>query len=150
MDYYGASFIAFILAIAELYTFCYFYGVNRLCKDIEFMLGFYPNIYWRVCWKFVTPGLMTVIMIYTLANLEPLKDGGHDYPPMAYIIGRCISSLGLLPLPIFAIYAICSQKEKTLWKVTELTVQLYERSKNLYFIYRKQRQLSDQQRNGVR
>jgi solute carrier family 6 (neurotransmitter transporter, glycine) member 5/9 len=117
VDYYGASFIAFILAIAELYTFCYIYGVDRLCKDIEFMLGFYPNMYWRVCWKYLTPGLMTAIMVYTLFNLEPLKDGDRDYPAVAYIIGRFISSLGLLPLPIFAIYAIYKQKEESLWMV---------------------------------
>lgn len=60
---------------------------------------------------------MTVILVYTLSNLEPLKDGDADYPPLAYFIGRCLSSLGLLPLPIFAIYAICSQKEESLWKV---------------------------------
>lgn len=81
------------------------------------MLGFYPNLYWRICWKYLTPGLMTAIMVYTLFNLEPLKDGDNDYPAVAYIIGRFISSLGLLPLPIFAIYAICKQKEDSLWMV---------------------------------
>lgn len=110
VDYYGASFIAFILAIGELYAFCYIYGVDRLCKDIEFMLGFYPNLYWRLCWKYITPGLMTAILIYTLFNLEPLKDGDHDYPPIAYFIGRCIAALGLLQLPLFAFYSIWKQE----------------------------------------
>lgn len=117
VDFYGASFIAFILAIAELYAFCYIYGVDRLCKDIEFMLGFYPNLYWRMCWKYITPGLMTVIMIYSLLTMETLKDGDHDYPPIAIFIGRCISTLGLIQLPLFAIIAIYKQKEETLWKV---------------------------------
>lgn len=120
VDYYGASFIAFILAIAELYTFCYIYGVNRLCKDIEFMLGFRPNFYWRFCWWFVTPALMTVILFYSLWNLEPLKNGSNDYPPVAHIVGYCISGLGLIQLPIFAIYAICKQNENSLWKVNEI------------------------------
>lgn len=81
------------------------------------MLGFRPNFYWRFCWKFITPGLMTVILIYTLINLEPLKDGDRDYPPVAHIIGMCISALGLVQLPAFAIYAICTQKKDTLWEV---------------------------------
>lgn len=117
VDYYGASFIAFILAIAELYTFCYIYGVDRLCTDIEFMLGFYPNIYWRLCWKYITPGLMTTILIYTLFNFEPLKDGDQDYPEIAYFIGRCITSLGLIQLPLFAIYAVFTQRKGTLIEV---------------------------------
>lgn len=117
VDYYGASFIAFILAIAELYTFCYIYGVDRICSDIEFMLGFYPNLYWRLCWKYITPSLMTIILVYTLLNLEPLKDGDQDYPETAYFVGRCITSLGLIQLPLFALYAIFTQRENTLIEV---------------------------------
>lgn len=56
---------------------------------------------------------MTVILVYTLLNLQTLKDGDNDYPPIATFIGRCISALGLMQLPIFAIYAICKQKEDT-------------------------------------
>lgn len=81
------------------------------------MLGFRPNIYWRICWKYVTPGLMTVILVYTLLNLEPLKDGDHDYPPIAYVIGWCITGLGLIQLPAFAIYAIWKQEEETFLEV---------------------------------
>lgn len=120
VDYYGASFIAFVLAIAELYTICYIYGVDRFCKDIEFMLGFRPSIFWRVCWKFVTPGLMSVILGYTLFTLEPLKDGDRNYPQVAYVIGWCISALGLIQLPIFAIYAIYKQKGVTMMEVRKL------------------------------
>lgn len=86
------------------------------------MLGFRPNWYWRICWKFVTPGLMTVILVYTLLNLEPLKDGDRDYPPIAYAIGIGISCLGLIQLPVFAIYAICVQKEKTLLEVSSACI----------------------------
>jgi hypothetical protein len=60
---------------------------------------------------------MTVILFYTLINLKPLKDGDRDYPPTAHIIGMCISALGLIQLPAFAIYAICTQKKDTLWEV---------------------------------
>lgn len=128
VDHYGASFTAFILAIGELYAFCYIYGVDRLCRDIEFMLGFRPNFYWRICWKFLTPGLMTAILVYSLVNLkllmavdEDLKKGivGVPYPAIAHIIGYCITCLGLLPLPLFAIYAIRKQNESTLLKVSE-------------------------------
>lgn len=51
VDYFGASFIVFILAIGELIAFGWIYGVDRLCADCEFMLGFRPSLYWRICWK---------------------------------------------------------------------------------------------------
>lgn len=60
---------------------------------------------------------MTVILIFSLTTLEPLKDNDKSYPEIAYFIGRCITCLGLLQLPIFAIYAICKQKDDTLIEV---------------------------------
>ena len=63
---------------------------------------------------------MTVILVYTLITLEPLKDGDREYPMIAHVIGMCITALGLVQLPAFAIYAICTQKEDTLWKVNKV------------------------------
>jgi hypothetical protein len=34
VDHYGASFVVVVLAFAELATFSFIYGVDRLCKDI--------------------------------------------------------------------------------------------------------------------
>lgn len=84
MDHFGASFIALVLAIAELIAIGWIYGVDRLCKDVEFMLGHRPNLYWRLCWRWVTPLLMTAILIYNLVTLQPLTYQGYVYPTIAY------------------------------------------------------------------
>ncbi|XP_052900292.1 sodium-dependent nutrient amino acid transporter 1-like [Anopheles moucheti] len=114
VDYYGASSIALVLAIAELIAIGWVYGVDRLCKDTEFMLGHRPNIYWRLCWRWITPLLMFVILIYNLITLEPLMYKQYVYPTIAYDIGWCIFAFGLLQLPIWAAYAIYKQSGKTL------------------------------------
>ncbi|XP_053689270.1 sodium-dependent nutrient amino acid transporter 1 isoform X2 [Sabethes cyaneus] len=114
VDHFGASFIALVLAIAELFAIGWIYGVDRFCKDVEFMLGTRPNIYWRLCWRWITPALMTAILIYNLATLEPLTYQGYIYPSIAYDLGWCIAALGLLQLPIWAIYSIVKQDGKTL------------------------------------
>lgn len=81
--------------------------------------------YWRICWKYITPGLMTAILLYSLLNQEQLKDGDHDYPPIAHVVGYLISCLGLAQLPIFAVYAICKQKdESSIWMVTQLQLPI--------------------------
>jgi solute carrier family 6 (neurotransmitter transporter, glycine) member 5/9 len=54
MDFYGASFIAFMLAIAELVTIAWIYGVDRLCKDIEFMLNIKTGYYFSKISKLMT------------------------------------------------------------------------------------------------
>ena len=35
-------------------------GLQRFCEDIEMMIGFQPSKFWRVCWAFVTPTILTV------------------------------------------------------------------------------------------
>lgn len=60
---------------------------------------------------------MSIILAYALWTLEPLKDGDRDYPQIAYVIGWCISGLGLIQLPIFAIYAICKEDGANLLEV---------------------------------
>lgn len=84
VDFFGASLIAFVLAIAELVTIGWIYGVNRLCRDVEFMLGRRTGLYWRICWGVVTPMLMIAILIYTIVTYEPLTYKGTAYPNAAY------------------------------------------------------------------
>ena len=119
VDFYGATFIAFILAIFELCAFSYIYGVNRICEDVKLMLGFYPGWLWRICWKFVTPGFMTIILIYIFVFFELPKDGDYPFPKAAHLAGWCLSSLALLQVPIFAVYKIYTMNEYTLWEVSK-------------------------------
>lgn len=36
----------------------------RFNKDIEFMIGHKPNIFWQVTWRFISPLIMIVILIF--------------------------------------------------------------------------------------
>lgn len=85
VDYFGASMIALILGIAELYVLGWIYGVNRLCKDAEFMLkGRKVGLYWRWCWAVVTPLIMTLILVYFLVTYEVLTYNNAIFPTWAY------------------------------------------------------------------
>ena len=37
-----------------------FAGMSRFCEDIVMMIGFQPNIFFRACWKVITPLIVTV------------------------------------------------------------------------------------------
>lgn len=83
VDFYGASFIAFFLAIAELLAVAWIYGAKRFCQDIDFMLGIKTGVLWRLCWCVVTPVLMSCILLYTIITLKPLTYNGKAYPTWA-------------------------------------------------------------------
>ncbi|XP_055372891.1 sodium-dependent nutrient amino acid transporter 1 [Condylostylus longicornis] len=116
LDFYGASFVAFVLAIAELIAVGWIYGVKRLCKDIEFMLDKKTGIYWRICWSLITPGLMIAILLYTIIDMSPLKYGDYIYPDSLYTFGWCLSAFGILQLPLWGIYAMTKQKNISIWR----------------------------------
>jgi solute carrier family 6 amino acid transporter-like protein 5/7/9/14 len=79
LDFYGASFVALILAIIELVTVSWIYGIDRFCNDIEFMLKRKTGLYWRLCWKFITPFIMISIFLYFVWTWKPLTYGDVEY-----------------------------------------------------------------------
>lgn len=117
VDYYGATFIAFNLVVFELGTFCWIYGVDRICKDIQFMLGRNMGLYWKICWKYLTPGLSAFLVGYYYYDFENQRKnnlGGKEYPAGAYALGWTLATAGLIQLPAIAIYNICTNKAPTL------------------------------------
>ncbi|KAH8260943.1 hypothetical protein KR044_000903 [Drosophila immigrans] len=140
VDFYGVSFTALILAIGELVAVAWLYGkslailshislldrdasqltgVRRFCADIKYMMGIETGWYWRLCWAFVTPGLMTAVLLYMLVDMSALTYKGVAYPQLAHVFGCCLSALGLLQLPGWALYAVYKRRKQTansLWQ----------------------------------
>lgn len=113
LDFYAASFVALVLAIVELITVSWIYGVDRFCDDIEFMLKKKTGLYWRICWGIITPASMFAIFFYFVITWTPLTYQGRDFPTVMTGIGWCISSFCLLQVPLWMIVAISKQKQKT-------------------------------------
>ncbi|XP_063709992.1 sodium-dependent nutrient amino acid transporter 1-like isoform X2 [Culicoides brevitarsis] len=112
VDYHGASFVVFFLAIVELIAFCWIYGVKRLCDDVYFMLGYRPNFIWRMCWQFITPIVMIAIFIYSIYSLKPVTYHGYVYKDSHYAIGWCLTALGLVQIPLWATVSFLKKDRK--------------------------------------
>ncbi|XP_062135478.1 sodium-dependent nutrient amino acid transporter 1 [Drosophila sulfurigaster albostrigata] len=109
LDFFGATFVALVLAIFELLAIGWVYGVKRVCRDVEFMLGIKTSKYYRICWGFITPLLMITILVYMLARYEPLKYKDYTYLPGVYVFGWCLSAFGVGQVLFWAISAVRSQ-----------------------------------------
>uniref|UniRef100_A0A1B0G7U7 Sodium-dependent nutrient amino acid transporter 1 n=1 Tax=Glossina morsitans morsitans TaxID=37546 RepID=A0A1B0G7U7_GLOMM len=106
VDYYGVAMMSLFLGICELYVMGWVYGVNRLCKDVEFMIGRKVGLYWRMCWSVITPIIMTVILIYFLSTYAPLTYNNKTYSNGMYVFGWIITSIGVLQIPIWLFVAV--------------------------------------------
>ncbi|XP_058054984.1 sodium-dependent nutrient amino acid transporter 1-like [Anopheles bellator] len=110
MDYYGATFATLTLAVFELLTFAWIYGVNRVCKDIEFMLGIRTGLFWRVCWGIVTPIMVILILLVSIAKYK-----ARDVPDGYTALGWCLYAFAVLQLPGWALYAMLKRRGPTWW-----------------------------------
>lgn len=81
-------------------------GLQRFCEDIEMMIGFQPNRFWRICWAFVTPTILTVRPPYTdetkRVYITIPADISDTHPkPLHAHIHQCHNCWIVLPLTLF-------------------------------------------------
>ncbi|XP_073811812.1 uncharacterized protein [Musca autumnalis] len=125
IDFYAVTLVAIVLGIFELIAASWIYGVKNICRDIKFMLKIKTSIYYRICWGIVTPVFMTAVLIYMLAEYEPLKYNDVLYPEGLYALGWCISAVGIGQLFLWGFYTAytgpqytCRQRFKAAFQPT--------------------------------
>ncbi|XP_077605565.1 sodium-dependent neutral amino acid transporter B(0)AT1 [Crocuta crocuta] len=121
LDSYAGSIPLLIIAFCEMFAVVYVYGVDRFNRDIEFMIGHKPNIFWQVTWRVVSPLLMLVIflfffvvkvneeLIYSVwdpAYEEFPKSQKVAYPGWVYAVVVIVAGVPCLVIPGFAIYKL--------------------------------------------
>ncbi|KAH8292710.1 hypothetical protein KR018_004084, partial [Drosophila ironensis] len=121
VDFYGGTYVVFVLAIFELAGIVWVYGeycqqvsaklnyrnfgiagLQNFCDDIEFMCNRRVSLYWRMCWSFFTPVMMIVIFIYSMATIEPIQYSELYFPEAAN--GECASVLTFSVYLMFLTY----------------------------------------------
>lgn len=110
LDRYAAGYSILIAVLFETIAVSWIYGTNRFCDDIRDMIGFYPGIYWRVCWKFIAPIFLLFIIVYGLWGHEPLKYDNYIYPDWANYLGWGICGSSIVMIPLVALIKFCTTR----------------------------------------
>uniref|UniRef100_A0A914XN38 Transporter n=1 Tax=Plectus sambesii TaxID=2011161 RepID=A0A914XN38_9BILA len=106
LDNYGVSYALLILGLIEVTVVAWLYGGQRLFNNVHSMLGRRPSIIWKYIWMYVTPSLLIFAITLQIIDLKPIQYGSQIFPPYASKIGWCLTSISLLPIPIYAIYKL--------------------------------------------
>nr|XP_021153489.1 sodium-dependent neutral amino acid transporter B(0)AT1 isoform X2 [Columba livia] len=127
-DTFSGSIPLLIIAFFEMFSVVYIYGIGRFNKDIEFMIGHKPNIFWQITWRVISPLIMLVIFFFyfvVTVNKELLysvwnpsyeefpKTEKVKYPGWVYAVIVILAGVPSLAIPVFAIYKVirnCCQK----------------------------------------
>lgn len=110
MDNYVAGYPVLVCATLEIIGLGWIYGTKRLKRDIKLMLGFYPGIYWIICFVFLTPIFTAFgVVISMYANIEVVLNDYH-YPQWAHAIGWTFVVVVLAPFFIVFIQTAIEAK----------------------------------------
>ncbi|KJH47542.1 Sodium:neurotransmitter symporter family protein [Dictyocaulus viviparus] len=111
IDEYGVSLSLLFIVTCEMVAVCWFYGIDRFTNDIKTMLGFYPGIYWRVCWM-MCPVFISVIFFMTIwqVSFSPMQLSGYTFPKWSVRLGWFFRLLSVTSVPLYAIYVLSSAR----------------------------------------
>lgn len=104
LDSFSAGTSILFGVLIEAIGVSWFYGVDRFSEDIERMMGFKPGLYWRLCWKFVSPAFLLFVVVASIVKMETLTYDDYTFPPWASLIGWGITMSSMLFVPAYAIY----------------------------------------------
>lgn len=110
MDHYTAVVSLIFLALFEVLSICWIFGVPRLSSMVKTMVGKAPNIYFRACWLVLCPGLMLCILVSSIAQFTPAHYGKYTYPVWAECCGWLVSLFSIVWIPLGALHEICNNK----------------------------------------
>lgn len=131
-DSYAGSIPLLVIGFCEMVAVVYIYGIDRFNKDIEFMIGHKPNIFWQATWRVISPLIMLVILVFyfvtqitkqaTYLVWDPESDvfpalEKQTFPAYVNVIIFILAGIPSLVIPLFAIFKFiqkkcCKQKDR--------------------------------------
>lgn len=89
-------------------------GTQTLGDMIEKMIGKRPNIFFLICWKYLSPLATLVIIIASLAQWGGISYDKKPYPGWAEFFGWLLALASMIMVPIFVIVQCYYSKGTTI------------------------------------
>ncbi|CAF97747.1 unnamed protein product [Tetraodon nigroviridis] len=89
--------------------FVHYRGADRLLDIIGDSIGQRPSVFFKLCWKYVTPALSLISYILYLSDYRDLKiNDWYVYPNWAYVLGWMMTFSSAITVPLWVIIHLCS------------------------------------------
>ncbi|XP_034090934.1 sodium-dependent neutral amino acid transporter B(0)AT1-like [Gymnodraco acuticeps] len=128
-DNFAGSVPLLTIGLFEMIAVVYIYGIDRFNEDFEFMVGYKPSIFWQISWRFTSPLIVLVILVFYLVTQvqEALTYSVWDpdsekfpslasipYPSWIYVIIFLLAGVPSLAVPVYAlcrfVFVCCKNK----------------------------------------
>ncbi|XP_069913023.1 sodium-dependent dopamine transporter [Oryctolagus cuniculus] len=108
LDHFAAGTSILFGVLIEAIGVAWFYGVGQFSDDIKQMTGQRPSLYWRLCWKLVSPCFLLFMVVVSIVTFRPPRYGAYIFPDWANALGWAIAVSSMAMVPIYAAYKFCS------------------------------------------
>lgn len=98
IDNYTCTIPIIFLATLEAVGLGWFYGIKRIDANIRLMLGVKLNLYWKICYQYITPVIAIIMLGITFVCNTEVKLGDYIYPRWAHNFGYFVVCTCLCPL----------------------------------------------------
>uniref|UniRef100_A0A8C4NI48 Uncharacterized protein n=1 Tax=Eptatretus burgeri TaxID=7764 RepID=A0A8C4NI48_EPTBU len=116
VDHHSSIVTLVFIAFFEVIAVCWLYGIPLLSRNVQEMTGKKPALLFRVCWYFVSPCLVLIILVFSLIRYEPVHYGGYTYPSWAVVLGWLITIFCIIWIPLGIIHTLATSSG-TPWQV---------------------------------
>merc|ERR1719225_2592273 len=116
LENYAAGLSLLTTVCLEAVAVSWVYGLKNFSDDVYAMLGHKPGLYWKICWKFVSPCFLAFIIILQMTDISEFSiekyDGStYTYPAAAHWTGIILSASTISCIPVAAIVVIIKARK---------------------------------------
>uniref|UniRef100_A0A8C5EII0 Transporter n=1 Tax=Gouania willdenowi TaxID=441366 RepID=A0A8C5EII0_GOUWI len=101
-DSFAGSLPLLTIGLFEMISVVYIYGIDRFNEDIKFMVGRKPSFFWQITWRFISPLIILVILIFYLVTQVQQELTYLVWDPNSVII-FLLAGIPCLAAPLYAI-----------------------------------------------
>ncbi|XP_023018908.2 sodium-dependent serotonin transporter [Leptinotarsa decemlineata] len=122
LNIYGPGLAILFVVFVEAAGVCWIYGTDNFARDIEKMIGHRPGLFWRICWKYISPIFILIIFVFSLLSHEQMLGTEYAYPEWSLKVGYVLTASSIMCIPLYIVYKFiitpgnCLQRWKMMWK----------------------------------
>ncbi|KAK3084341.1 hypothetical protein FSP39_011857 [Pinctada imbricata] len=114
IDHYAAAVSLMYLAFFEVIAITWIYGARRLGRNVKEMNGSPPNVFFIVCWYFISPVFIFGIWMFSMIQYRVFTLDDYKYPVWATVLGWFIAVLSVVCVPAGMVHAVYTAKGRNL------------------------------------
>jgi len=105
-DDFAGTYALLVVSITEMLVVTWVYGIENFCLDIKLMIKKDVSVYWRICWQYVSPALLSFVLFATMFQWKRSELDGVVFPQWTNAVAAVLIIISIAFIPIMAIHHV--------------------------------------------